>query len=259
MAVEFKLEHKRGTEYLFFPEQIKVKPELNGRHEKPDIEWLIKDILKNGQLQPVIIRSDGGIPVLVAGYSRWRAVSEINQKNLAQVKLALRCSYFRGSEQDAFLANISENRERNNTTPLDDAYNITRLERFGMTMADIAAVYRETEVWCRGRLALISLCEEARTALHDGRLKPTAAAAIAKLDAEHQRAAVASGKKITASAARAATGKPKKAGMKDVKEILRAVVEDGKYPVGFSIDSAKPEDALHLFCGMVLDIITGKQ
>lgn len=30
MAVEWKCEHKRGSEYLFYPEEIVIKPENNG-------------------------------------------------------------------------------------------------------------------------------------------------------------------------------------------------------------------------------------
>ena len=49
MAVDFKVAHNRTSEYRIAPERIDVRAELNGRHELPDIEWLIADILKNGQ------------------------------------------------------------------------------------------------------------------------------------------------------------------------------------------------------------------
>jgi len=259
MAVEFNVSHKRGTEYLFLPEQVKIKPELNGRHETPDIEWLIQDILERGQLQPVVIRNDGGAPVLVAGFSRWRAVSEINKRGLAPVKLTLRCTYFRGSEKEAFLANIAENRHRNATTPIDDAHNIARLERYGMTIAEIAEVYRENEAWCRSRLALISLCEDGRAALKEGKLKPTAAVEIAKLAEEQQREVLAGGKKLTASQVKAiATGKPSKPTLAQIREVLRAVVEDDKLPHGFEVDGRPARDVLDTFCCLMLDYITGK-
>ncbi len=110
MAVDFKVEHPRTSEYLFLPKDIKFKPELNGRHELPDIERMIDSLVRNGQLQPVLIRNDGGMPVLVAGFSRWRAAVEINKRKLTEVPFKLRCVYFKGSEQQGVLANISENR-----------------------------------------------------------------------------------------------------------------------------------------------------
>lgn len=261
MAVDFKVDHTRSAEYRFAPEQITVKPELNGRHDVPNIQWLIKDILEKGQLQPVIVRNDGGQPVLVAGFSRWRAVSEINKQNLAPVKLTLRCSYFKGTEAEGFLANISENRYRNATTPLDDAHNIAQLERWGMDIHEIAAKLNETEPWVRGRLALVSLCDESREAVKDGRLKPTAAAEIAKLTAAQQKAAVNGAGKISVADAKAiASGKPKRAGMADVKTILRSVIDERVVPGPLAKRGYgdAPEELVE-FCAMLLDMIGGKQ
>lgn len=130
MAVEFKDKdsYSRVNDYSFEPSALKINPKLNGRHDLPDIEWLIKDIADNGQLEPVLIRSDGGVPVLCAGFSRWRAIVEINKRKLTPVPLRIRCSYFKGDEVDGFKVAIRENRFRNQTTPLDDAYNIAQLK-----------------------------------------------------------------------------------------------------------------------------------
>ena len=155
MAVDFKVEHTRTSEYLILPKDIKFKPELNGRKELPDIEPLIESMVRQGQLQPVLIRNDGGMPVLVAGFSRWRAAVEINKRKLTPEPFRLRCVYVKCSEQQGVLMNISENRERNSTTPIDDGHNIARLERYGMTMTEIAAVYHEEESWCKKRLSLV--------------------------------------------------------------------------------------------------------
>jgi ParB/RepB/Spo0J family partition protein len=196
MAVEFKVDHTRTSEYLILPKDIKFKPELNGRHELPDIEWLIESMVKMGQLQPVLVRNDGGTPILVAGFSRWRAAIEINKRKLTEVPFKLRCVNFKGSEQQAIIANISENRERNATTPLDDGYNIARLERRGMTLEEIAEqVYHEDVPWCRARLSLVSLSEESRTAMKNGLVKPNAAKVLAKLSEDEQARAVKTAQK----------------------------------------------------------------
>lgn len=261
MAVDFKVQHTRSAEYRFAPEDILIKPELNGRHDLPDVQWLIKDILEKGQLQPVIIRSDGGTPVLVAGFSRWRAVSEINAKGLAGVKLTLRCSYFKGTEAEGFLANIAENRYRNGTTPLDDAHNIARLEKWGYPLPKIAEKLNETEAWVRGRLALIDLCEEGREAVKDGRLKPTAAVEIAKLNAAQQKKAVNGTGKISVSAAKAlVSGKPKRATMPDIKATLKGIIEYGKMPEPVADWGGKAvPDAMIEFCAWLLAEIDGKR
>jgi ParB/RepB/Spo0J family partition protein len=229
MAVEFKTAHKRTSEYNFAPEDIVIKADLNGRHEITDIEWLIADIVERGQLQPVVIRNDGGLPVLVAGFSRWRACMEINKRKLTPVPVRLRCSYFRGSEMEGFLANISENRLRNQTTAMDDAYNCRRLEQWGMELDAIAAHYREKPAWVKKRLSLLSLTEPAREAVANGVIKPTAAAEIAKLSEEKQREVVAranNGEHVRVSDA-AAAGGSKKPTFSEVKTYLQGVVNTG--------------------------------
>lgn len=208
MAVQFSVDHKRTSEYRFYPEDIKIKPELNGRHELPDIEWLITDMLRpddkgniKGQHTPVVIRNDGGMPVLVAGFSRWRAISEINTRGLTPLKMQLRCTYVQCSETEAFIINISENRFRNPTTPVDDAHNIKRLMSYGYVEEQIIGIYfptyktegelKEARKFMKDRTALISLSPEAEKAVKSGRVTLPAAKAIAKLSEEQQNAAVA--------------------------------------------------------------------
>src|ERR1035437_5957897 len=108
MAVEFTVPGHRTSENRFLPENIDAQPEMNGRHDIPDIQWIVDSILRHRELQPVTIRRTGGKPVLVAGFSRWRAVSEINKKKLTPEPLELRCSYTQLTEKQAYLANIEE-------------------------------------------------------------------------------------------------------------------------------------------------------
>lgn len=202
MAVQFNVEHKRTSEYRFYPEDITIKADLNGRYDKPEIEWLITDILAHGQHTPVAIRNDGGVAVLVAGFSRWRAISEINRRGLCPVRMQIRCTYVQCSEAEAFLINISENRFRNPVTPLDDAHNIKRLLNiYAMTEEQVAGVYFPTAKtegelksalkFVRERISLISLTPEAAEAVKSGRVKENAATAIAKLSSEQQREVLA--------------------------------------------------------------------
>lgn len=198
MAVNFAVKHSRTSEYRLYPEDISIKAEMNGRHEKPEIEWLITDILAHGQHTPVVIRNDGGAATLVAGFSRWRAISEINKRKLMPVPLQVRCTYVQCNESEAFLINISENRFRNPTTPLDDAHNIKRLLNiYAMTEDQVVAFYfptakTETELkaarkFVSDRIALISLSAESQDAVRSGRVKESAAVAISKLSQDHQK------------------------------------------------------------------------
>lgn len=232
------------------PEDVDVREALNGRHNVPDIEWLIQSILDHGQLQPVPVWNDGGSPVLIAGFSRWRAISEINKRKLTEKPLKLKLTFIRNvNERSAFVMNIQENRFRNETTPVDDAHNIQRLlNGFQMTEEEIAKLYfptaaTEAEVakamkWVKDRVALIGLAPEAEQALKDGRLKPTAAAAIAKLKSSQQREIVSKEGKITGADIKAANPKPEK--LKPIEAELRrritAVCESAPW------STVEPED-----------------
>ena len=210
MPAKFNVEMTRDAMYKCFPEEIEVRPDLNGRHDKPDIEWLIADMLKYGQLQPVIIWNDGGAAVLSAGFSRWRAISEINKRKLyAKEPWKIKCVFANTNHQGAVLRNISENRMRNPTTSVDDAHNIQRLlDVEQMSLEDVAKVYfpiaatedemKEALKWVRSRVDLIKLTPEAERAVIDGRLNETAAAAIAKLSSAQQREALKAGGKLKA-------------------------------------------------------------
>jgi ParB/RepB/Spo0J family partition protein len=211
MSVNFDVKAARNTEYGFFPDELEVLPELNGRHELPDIQWIVDSIIRHGQLQPVTIRQTAKKPVLVAGFSRWRAVAKINKEHLTERPLRLRCSYTALTEKQAFMANVEENRVRNATTPIDDAYNIQRMVNvYGMTEKEVAETYRVSVAWVKGRLQLIELTPEAEKAYREGRIAGPAAKEIAKLSRDMQKKIVAESKdkKITKSDVSAISGKP---------------------------------------------------
>ena len=226
MAVEFEVKGSRTSEYRFLPEMLEIHPELNGRHETPDVEPLIQSIVTYGQLQPVTIRRAAGMPVLVAGFSRWRAVSEINKRKLLDKPIELRCCYTQLTEKQAFLANIAENRDRNQTTPMDDAYNLQRLINVHqMTEQECADSYRASIAWVKGRLALIEATPEVEKEIRKGTIKGPAAKAVAKLSKEHQTnlAKVAAEKgKLTPADIQKETGKqtPKPAMATAPKNVL---------------------------------------
>jgi ParB family chromosome partitioning protein len=232
MAVDFKVEHTRTSEYLFLPEDITIDPKLNGRYDAPDITELKASILEHGQLQPVAVRNDGGKPVLVMGFSRWTAISEINKdirKSGEGDPIKIRAVYVRLNEQDGFIANWEENRRRNATTPLDDAHHFAQLEKWGRTEDEIAGRLHVSVSTVRARLALVGATKEVQEAVHDGRLKPTAAVKIAKLAAEQQRAAVKRNNgtgKITSADVAAATGATIKPSLKTVRDLVQVSADD---------------------------------
>ena len=271
MAVDFKTPHTRTSEYLMLPEDIVVKPELNGRHELPDVEWLIESFQQVGQLQPVAVSAEDGKAVLRMGFSRWRAAIEINKRNLLPVPFKLRCVYLRADDLKGFIAGIHENAVRNPAQPIDDAYNIAKLETWNMTHEEIAKIYRQDVKWVAQRLALLDLVPEAQQAVIDGRMKLPAAAHFSKLNKQVQRARLkdkAEGEKITGKDARpepapdaqlAATPKVPRMSLADIKAVLQCIIDTGKWPDArfTTAEERKPSDSVQRFIGVLLDEING--
>lgn len=209
MAVEFANDtmKRAGALYTDWPENILLSPELNGRHIHTDVESLAADIAADGQLEAVGIRkNDDGLPVLVWGHRRYRAICLLNERN-PDARRKIICTYVSGSEAEIFGMTIRENRNRMEVSPIDDAVNIRILEsKFGLTHEDIAKIYfpeaqskekkAEALRFVTQRAALQELAPEAAQAVRDGRVKITAAVALAKLTKTQQREKVSGNGKV---------------------------------------------------------------
>ena len=135
-AINPDIVYSRGvTSVACKPEDVIVKPEENGRAFGLDPER-IKELaflmLRDGQQNTpgTVRRIEGNRLLLTAGNYRHAAVEYINANGLSGDKPWL----FRAEVEDlnaeeAFLRNISENRDRTKTTAIDDAHNTRRLEK----------------------------------------------------------------------------------------------------------------------------------
>jgi ParB/RepB/Spo0J family partition protein len=247
MAVTWNVKDvKRGSVYLFDAADIVIKPDLNGRHELPDIAELKASILEHGQLEPVAVRNEGNKPVLVMGFSRWRAIAELNQE-YPDKQIKLQAVYIRCDEVGGLLLNHEENRRRNQTTALDDAHLFARLERYGWEPKEIALKLKVTPAFVRQRLSLIEATLEVKEALRSGRIKAGAAAKIAKLATSVQREAVKGNGKVSKETVAAATHTTVKPSFRAVREYVEAHTGPGE-----SKDVAE-------FCDALLRFMDGKQ
>lgn len=259
----------RVNSYNLDPRMVIIDPLLNGRHELPEIESLIADMLSKpdgrsikGQATPVIIRKDGTKPVLVAGHRRLRAVLEINKRKLLPEPLPLLCSYMQLTEVEALAVAVTENRERAGVTPIDEAFCVKQFLRLGKDHEWIALhggffpgliskyaegatngdgdVFRSelkrSIAWVKKREKLLGLTEEAQQEVAKGKIKPSAAEHLAELQAEKQRDLVAKGS-TSAKDIRAASGKTIKLTTKEVKQELDDAIYEGS--VG-GVDIPKP-------------------
>lgn len=237
-GVEFTTEISRGsTTYQAFPEEIKIDPELNGRHEDSTVESLAADIEQNGQHEPVICRkNDQGEPVLTCGHRRYRAICLLNERNPKSPR-KINFLYRRMSDSEAFITAIGENRFRKDVSPIDDAANIEILRRkFNMSDLDIARIYfpesmseDETKIalrFVKDRASLVELAPEAAQAVRDGRIKVTAAVALSRLSRDQQKKKVSNSATVKVKDLKPAKSKAPKSSDAELMRRITSLLED---------------------------------
>lgn len=186
---------KRGELFSIFPHEIIVNPEENGRAypvSDETIQALAESILEYGQEQPVVVRRIEGNKVkLVAGYGRHRAVLRINTVLQPDNPIRLQCRVRDTmNSKEAFIHNLVENRDRCDTTPVDDAENQRRLrEQYGWSEAKIAEFYGKSVSYIYQLKKTLALSEPIKEQVAEGNISIGATLDLTELP-ESQREAV---------------------------------------------------------------------
>jgi ParB family transcriptional regulator, chromosome partitioning protein len=102
------------------------------------------------------------------------------------------------------LARVSENLQRTDLTPVEEAHAVEQMLALGHSRASVARLFRRSASWVDARLGLLQLPEALRAAVHEGRLTLGVAYALAEVDHEDYRAElVAEAERTGATAATA--------------------------------------------------------
>ncbi len=199
MAIKVNAGETKRLELLaIFPENIVVNPTENGRktpHSQEEIESLARSVLDKGQLQAVLVRriEDNKVQ-LVAGYGRHAAVKWINTQQ-PDNPIKLQCKVIDCNPDEAFVLNLTENIERANTDPIDDAFNQRRLrEQLLWPEAKIAEFYKRSVAYISQLRKTLSLPTEIQKEVSTGNIPLVVALDLAELPAAEQTAAVAEAK-----------------------------------------------------------------
>ena len=238
---------KRGDLLRVWPEDLVVNPAKRGRCFPPtqeDVESLAAKIAAMGQLQavPVTVTFDKRLE-LAAGFTRWESITWLNSQPGAE-KRRIECKVIDANEEEAFMANLSENRDRNATSVIDDAHNIRRMsEQFHKTDEEIMAFYGTPKKpmspsWLEGMRSLVRLPKADQRRIHDGEISKSQGLQLAAMDPAKREqtleiAQADGGKLTTTSVLKAArqTGAlsgPKALKMPEVKGAWEYMVSEGK-------------------------------
>lgn len=114
-------------------DEILVDELQNMRHFPPPkakVQELKDDLVKNGQLQPVVVRpstNNGHKYALVAGFQRMKALTELATEGTPVNEGRVLVRVVEAEDQGAIFANLSENMKRNTLSTIDISYAIGKL------------------------------------------------------------------------------------------------------------------------------------
>jgi ParB/RepB/Spo0J family partition protein len=161
--LEFEFKKHPAGGFLISPDLLVVNLAENGRRKTEIDDAFVGSMLK-GQDTPCTVRTvtvTGGDKrwKLAWGYRRWMAAKRINDDGLSEQPYLLWVTVNdQLSDQTAFLKNLRENKDRQDTTILDDALNIGRLkELYKWTDVQIAEEYGKTDAWVCNTRKLLKL------------------------------------------------------------------------------------------------------
>jgi ParB/RepB/Spo0J family partition protein len=190
MATTLNTEHKaaRGDVHILHWKDIMVDFSKNRRTvpvTEEEIKTLALSILKYKQKQACIGRRimekespDYQKVVLVAGFSRWRAIDFINTTIQPDNPIPVKVVLQDGNEEDADITNIIENLNRSVTDVLDDAYNQQYLREVrGHTETQIAELFHCSQSWVSKLRGMLTLTSQVKKAIIERKLDGSVALA----------------------------------------------------------------------------------
>lgn len=155
---------------------VRANPDQPRKIFKPaDMDELTASVKEKGVIQPLLVRPDpgrkGGYQI-VAGERRWRAAQAAG---LHEVPVVIR----EMADEDALEVAIIENVQRADLNPVEEANAYSELiERYGHNQAGLARAVGKSRPHIANTLRLLSLPEDVRALLSDGRLSAGHARAL---------------------------------------------------------------------------------
>jgi ParB family chromosome partitioning protein len=149
------------------------------------IQELAASIREHGILQPLLVRRAAEGYMLIAGERRLRAAGEAG---LTEVPVIV----VEATDGDALELALIENLQREDLNPIEEAEGYRELaEQFNLTQEEIAKRVGKSRAGIANALRLLSLAEEVRSLINDGRLSPGHAKVLLGLEQEDAQIACA--------------------------------------------------------------------
>ena len=163
--------------------------------DKDSLAELAENIKNQGLLQPITVRpvpeeasvkinKDGSTTSfkfeIVCGERRFRACKMNGMEYILGIVREM-------SDEEAFFAMVTENLQRKDVDPIEEAFAFSELMKRGGKAKDIAARFGKSERFVQDRVRLNGLIDELKAVVREGRMPIRAAFLIAKFSEEDQK------------------------------------------------------------------------
>lgn len=161
--------------------------------DKEGLQELADNILQHGLLQPITVRPiepNDTDPVghfeIVCGERRYRAF-KLNLENVPKFTTTIPCIVREMSDEDALDAMITENLQRKDVDPIEEAFAFGQLHKNGKSVEEIALRFGKSKRFIAERIKLDNLLPELKKWVTRGWMNIGAAMHISKLTEAEQK------------------------------------------------------------------------
>jgi len=161
--------------------------------DKEALQELADNILQHGLLQPITVRpieanykDPLGHFEIVCGERRYRAF-KLNLENVPKFTNTIPCIVREMNDEEALDAMITENLQRKDVPPMEEAFAFGQLHKNGKSIEEIALRFGKSKRFVAERIKLDALIPELKEYVNKGWMNLNAAMHICKLDESDQR------------------------------------------------------------------------
>ncbi|KAA0888798.1 ParB/RepB/Spo0J family partition protein [Oryzomonas rubra] len=197
MSSKTAVEASRTNAWLIEPDRLVLitdpgHPLYDPRVDLPLDEALVRNIMVNGVIEPIIITKEGDDLVVVDGRQRTKNAREANRRLVEQGKEPIKavCMIRRGDDSSLFGVLISANENRQDDTPLGRADKLNRYLNMGRSEEEACIAFGVSMPTIKTWLAMLTLADPVKKAIEHGTISASAAVKLADLPKPKQEAAL---------------------------------------------------------------------
>lgn len=148
-----------------------------------DLAQMAASLEREGMIQPLVVRANGGGFELIAGGRRLQAARFLARRNGDYQVPAL---VVRADDRQAYRMALAENIQRKQLSPVEIAHQCKRLGEEGLNGKAIAEFLGVSQGYVHQKVKLLGLPDVTQRQLHDGQLSESAALELASVDEDER-------------------------------------------------------------------------